>query len=221
MIYDNIISLGAFCGPGLSLRKLNLKKETLPFDWIITNAEIIYDILSTNNSKFININNKLMNDENLIMKDFFFKLFNNNELYLYKNEYGIYFTHYNNFEIQELINKFTKYFDRFYNLLLSSNNILFIHSTEAYIYHKLTRDNVNENYNYLIKISELLKIKYPKLKFLILNIEINNKHIDTDNIKNINVTHNLGFSDNCEFHDPKHYDLYRNTLTKIIKKFLF
>ena len=41
MKYDEIISWGSRCCPGLSLRNLNLKKkETYPFDWVRNNSKL-------------------------------------------------------------------------------------------------------------------------------------------------------------------------------------
>ena len=165
MKYDEIISLGSNCCPGLSLRELNLKKETYPFDWVRTNAKIIYDVLINDKSKYITFSDKISNE--FYLKDlhaYTHPTFNIGHI----NYYGQHFTHYTDITSDELKNKFNNYIDRFINVLNSDKKILFIHSNEEYIYHKKHRDDKLELYIYLCKINDLLEEKYPNLKFEII-----------------------------------------------------
>jgi len=215
--YDEIISLGTQCNPGLSLRELNLKKETYPFDWVRSNSKIIYDILLNGKDKYITFDDHYSDDyytKHLDSIDF--KKFPNSHI----NSYGQYFTHYTKISSIELINKFNNYFERFFNILNSNKKVLFIHSHEEYIYHKKSRDNKLEFYDYLCKINDIIEDRYPDLIFEIINIDIDNTFENYKNIINLNMKYNLPISDNSETHKPKYYNPYRNTITNIIKEWL-
>ena len=57
----------------------------------------------------------------------------------------------------------------FLNVLLNSNKkVLFIHSNEEYICHKKSRDDKVILYDYLCKINDIIKEKYPNLTFEII-----------------------------------------------------
>lgn len=216
--YDEIISLGTQCNPGLSLRALNLKKETYPFDWVRSNSKIIYDVLLNGKNNYITFDKEKSNDyytkhlHCIDLKDF---------PLTHINSYGQYFTHYTELDTIALKNTFDKYLDRFFEVLNSNKKVLFIHTHEEYIYHKKSRDAMVEFYNYLCKINDLLEEKYPKLRFEIINIDINNNFENYKNIININMEYNLPISDNAETHVDKFYEPYRETITKEINKYLY
>ena len=89
--YDEFISIGSSCCPALSLRKLNLKKETYPFDWVRSNTKIIYNLLKYNKKNYINFSN---NDNNIFNNYYISNLykythFNFNSNYV--NYYGQHF----------------------------------------------------------------------------------------------------------------------------------
>jgi hypothetical protein len=220
--YSQIISLGSNCAPGLSLRELNLKGETFPFDWIVSSPEIIYDICKNGPEKFLTFSSE---STNLITRHFFEQLFKNSiqdfpHKKCLKNVYGQYFTHYIGQSQRTIKTKFNRYIERFFNVLKTSTDILFIHSSEEYVYHKMSRENTENNYNHLVLFSEWLHAYNPLLNFKILNVEINNKYQNTYFIDNINMEYDLDFSDNCEYHDGEHYSLYRNTLTSLINSYI-
>lgn len=50
-----IISLGCSCNVSYFIKMLNLKRFSLPFDWIFSNCKMIIDILDNNFKDFINI----------------------------------------------------------------------------------------------------------------------------------------------------------------------
>ena len=75
-------------------------------------------------------------------------------------------------------------------------------------------------YDYLCKINDIIKEKYPNLTFEIINIDINNTFENYKDITNLNMNYDLSLSDNCEHHTPNFYDRYRNNITYIINKFL-
>lgn len=212
----NIISLGSNCSPGLSLRLLNKKNETYPFDWVRSNSKIIYDVLLTNGEKYTIFNEKDKDINNQYYLKDLHSYTNPNFSKLHVNYYGQHFTHYQDINSSELESKFKNYIERFFNLLKTNKKILFIHSNEEYIYHKKSRDNKEELYNYLCKINDILETCYPNLIFKIINIDINNKFKNYGNILNYNLQYKLKFSDNCENHSQQYYNVYRNNITKII-----
>ena len=218
LIFDNYISLGSQCNPGITLRNLGLKGKTYPFDWIRSNSKIIYDVLVNGREKYLDLNSDksdLFYTKHLDSIDF--KDFPLTHI----NSYGQYFTHYNNMSQSIVLDKFNRYFDRLFNLLNSSENILFIHSHEEYIYHKLSRDDRDLFYEYLCKINDLLLDKYPTIKFTILNIDIDNYHTNYKNIINLSINYKLPLSDNSETHLSLYYDEYRDKVTQVVRNFLY
>jgi hypothetical protein len=215
--YDEIISLGSQCNPGLSLRKLNLKKETYPFDWVRSNSKIIYDILVNGCENYLDFGEETTGEyfvkdiECIDFKDFPIS---------HINRYGQYFTHYEIIEKHELYLKFKKYFNRFFELLSSNKTVLFIHCHEEYIYNKKSRDNSELFYDYLCKINDVLEQKYPNLNFEIINIDINNNYKNYKNIKNLSIKYEFRFSDYGETHYKTFFNPYRNAVTAAIKDYL-
>jgi hypothetical protein len=53
-----LVSLGCYCGPKLSFRKLGFDVETLPFDWIRTRIDGILDFLQNDFDKFFHYDTK-------------------------------------------------------------------------------------------------------------------------------------------------------------------
>jgi hypothetical protein len=218
MQYDELISFGSQCNPGLSLRELNLKQETYPFDWVRSNAKIIYDVLKNGGDPYVRFDETGGSDEyftkNLDAIDF------KNFPLTHVNSYGQYFTHYDTEPIHSVIVKFKRYMERFFTVLNSPKRVLFIHSHEEYIYHKLSRDNKDLFYDYLCKINDTLAHDYPALQFTILNIDVNNVHEDYGNIINRSISYQLPMSDNSETHTESNFGPYRKEVTNAIWKFM-
>ena len=219
--YDEFISLGSQCNPGLTLKTLCLKNETYPFDWIRSNSKIIYDVLLNGREKYLTLNSENISDE------YYTKHLDSIDQIkefprAFINLYGQFFTHYyESITSEELINKYNNYFERFYSLLNSNKRVLFIHGHEEYIYHKKSRDDRNIFYDYLCKINDLLKQQYQNLNFTILNIDVDNNHENYGNIINLNMEYNMEISDNAETHNINFYQPYRNTFTQTVAKYLY
>ena len=223
---NEIISMGSNCAPGIALRELGLKGKTYPFDWIISNPSIILDVLQNGYEKYLTFEHKNFKEEDRdpIIEDFFRCLFQNSiQNFQHQrctlNCYGQYFTHYISQRKLLIIDKFQRYFERFFNAIQENKRLLFIKSSEEYIYHKKSRDNSEKYYQDLVKVSECIHELNPDLEFKILNIEINNSYENTEYIHNENLEFPLDLSDNCEFHDGEHYGFYRNAVREIIKNY--
>jgi len=218
--YENIISLGNSCCAGLTLRKLDLKKEGYPFDWVRSNPKIIFDFLKNGPNRFLSIgipSENISNDYEI--KDMF-EHFYNKITYNNVNFYGQHFTHWLKTSENKLIEKFERVVNRFFNKLETSNSILFFHTTENYLFHKLSRDNKDSYYEYLIKISEFIEQRYPNLKFKIINIEIDNHRNDTIHIINYNMNIDPLYGDECETSRDDFLIPFRDEVTRIIKDIL-
>lgn len=216
--YDEIVSLGTQCNPGLSLRELGLKGETYPFDWNVSNEKIIYDVILNGPSKHLSLPSSDVNEEYYC--EHLFKMVEKDFPPSHINAYGQYFTHYLKITTDELIKKFERYFERFFSLLESNKCVLFIHSHEEYIYHGKERDDRDILYGYLCSINDLLCEKYPNLRFTILNIDMDNTRENYGNIININLECKLWITDNAESRHIQYYMPYREKVTEIIKNFL-
>lgn len=221
MKYDDVVSLGSNCAPALSMRILNIKSLTYPFDWIRSNSKIIYDVLVNGKEKYLTFQHSVLTDQYYISDIHYHTHPNFTKSHI--NGYGQHFTHYTDININELIQKFNNYLDRFFELLNSNKTILFIHSNEEFIYDKKSRDNKIELYEYLCKINDILEVKYPNLKFHIINLDIDNTFLNYKNILNFSINYGLPFSDFCENDSPIYcnmYTMYRNAITNFVQTYL-
>jgi aspartyl/asparaginyl beta-hydroxylase (cupin superfamily) len=132
----SFVSLGTSCCVALSLKSLNLKKHTFPFDWNPNVLKIVIDCLQTNfeNYKILgkyeiknNFNDELYKFKNIVDLDFDIN---------YINYYCNWFPHDIHLSTQELINQITRRCDRLLNLLKSDKPIIFIYTNEEAIWIK-------------------------------------------------------------------------------------
>ena len=229
MKYDNFISLGSSCCPGLSMRELKIKTETYPFDWVRVNNKIILDILLNGPDKFLsffNVDTFMNPDSEEIDVSFFMKdmYMDNNKGWKKRREalinaYGSPFLHYVGLSAKELERKFSRYIDRFFQALDSKQNILFIQSHEDYILHGKSRANKDNYYNYLKQIDDHIRKNYPELQYDIINIDIDNNHENYGRIINLNIKYNKQYSVKWEHHDTT-VDFYRDQITKAVNHYL-
>ena len=224
--YEDIISLGNNCNPGLSLRELGLKKETYPFDWVRSNPKIIYDVLTNGPERYVEFGRPDANNYD-VPGEFeikhMFACFNNKQRTFpasHINYYGQHFTHYVDVPTDDLKKTLDRYMERFFDRLLNSRSIVFLHTTENYILHKLSRDNNDVYYNYLVKIAKHLETNYPALTFQLVNIEVDNQREDTRHILNYSMNYNLPYSDQCEAHTDEFLIPFRKEVTRILKEIL-
>lgn len=215
---DYFVSFGLNCCSGIVLQNTKLRKEALPFDNIVSSPKVIYDCLINNFKDFTEFNDK---NEFLTIDSNIKRLFelSNTDLTKHTNNYGIYFNHYLNRDINDIKNTFTRRIDRFFNLLKTCKKIVFIYSTELCIYDSKFREDQNEYYNYLIKIQDFLLENFKDLNFKILCFNCNVTHVNTSNIYNIDVLIEKNkISDNWETHDivyPEYRLLIENAVNNI------
>jgi len=206
--FDIIIPFGIRCSNALSLKKLNFRKLSLPFDYIhIKNVKNLFNCLNDDFKYFLNNkpNDPILNFYNMTM----------GILHLFPNFYIN--NHKNNLLLKKRVLRLN-------NILKSDKRICLLFSNEDYFYSPTNRDLNNENFEFLKKIHNLLKNKYPNLKFNIICID-GVEHNDYHNIKNIYVTLN---NNHKLLNDPMvgdktrtiYQNKFRSFLTLLIKKIL-
>jgi hypothetical protein len=192
--YDNIVSIGNKCPTTIILRKLNLYKESFPFDYIPTTPKLILKYLK-NTTDFYPKKNVVITDDNV-----WFGHFNINEKY------------------DETIKTFERRFDRLFKILQTQKRILFIYTSEADVYNE-NGNRYNDNYNELCNIQNYIRKTYKYNNFTILAIHTNKSYENTDNIINYTIqVPEKYLSDDKSTHIEPIYTEYRRVLCDLIKK---
>ena len=191
--YDYIISIGNKCPTTMTLRKLNVYKESFPFDYIPTTPDLILKYLQ-----------------------------NQNDFYPLKNEVrthdNVWFGHFDiNDKYDETIETFKRRFERLINVLKNKKKVLFVYTTEADIYNEMN-NRYNDNFSQLSKIVDYIIETYKYNDFKILCIHTNKSFNDTNNIINFTIDVNDKYlSDDMSSHILETVSLYRNTLENLLK----
>ena len=187
------ISLGSFCHPKILIRETNRElKESLPFDFHssphlegITNIlkELYYnkqyelemtEIIDKHNNNELTIKEK-----NLYVVHYF----KDSDLIKPIESYPVPINYINENKLLEVKNKFNKRFNRLYNILNDSNNILCFLRIENY-----------KNYGWKYELQELTKIlslyKNPN-KFLIYSQELIDEELHFDKSRSLNYEYSI------------------------------
>lgn len=216
------ISLGCNCSPMLALTGLNLKQETLPFDWSPSTLKIIIECINNDFENFAKFDTtpkivKNFNDELARFQTIYCPNFDKK----YINYYNVWFPHHvdmNEHEFSEMINRRIV---RMINVLENKDGLIFIYSNEHAIYIKEYRERQREYYNDLIRFQQIMKNKYKKKYFIILAYFINETFPNIDNLYCYNINVDVKkISDNCETHNDNGFDLYRKTLQTKLRQIL-
>ena len=191
--YNCIISIGNKCPTAIILRKLNIYKESFPFDYIPTTPKLILKYLKNKNDFYPELNT-------IINKD------------------GVWFGHFNfKSDYDNTIIMFNRRFSRLDDVLKNNKNILFVYTSEADVYNEMN-NRYNNNYNDIIELKDYIINTYNNNNFTILCIHTNKSYEDTNNI--INYTINVDdqyLSDNKETHIPRVFNMYRDVLESLLK----
>lgn len=115
---------------------------------------------------------------------------------------------------------FQKRVEKLYDVLGSNKSILFVYTTESFLYYKELRDQEPEHYRALLDLDHFLSSHYPQLNYRILAIHTNTVHQDTGNVSNITFEcpH---VSDNGETHREPFLSEYRESVTRLIRLWLW
>ncbi len=145
------VPIGIDCGVAECLKKHNLRTIALPFDWIVTYQGITNII----KNDFINFFPDL--SKSVIIDDMP-NVFNDN--------YGIKFIH-DKFPDVDVYDKYIRRINRFKEILKTTDDtVIFIKKGHAYHNHKEypLKDDIED----INELDELLKTKYPNLKYKIV-----------------------------------------------------
>jgi len=180
--FDKIVSIGVRCIPALTLVNAKLKQETLPFDWVQSNPQIVLDCIKDEFKMYNNFNHTIVSDR-YDMHIRYDSSYNTDFPKEFINEYGMCFTHYTDHKHSDFIEMSKRRTSRFMELLKSDKRILFIYMNdkEPHLQEK--------QYSYLLQLEKYLVDVYPKLDFKILSIH-NISTNDTDRIINLQTIHN-------------------------------
>ncbi|MBA3953874.1 hypothetical protein H0X48_00940 [Candidatus Dependentiae bacterium] len=148
------ISLGAQCSPAFALNHYKIRKTSLPFDWIVTNFDIVYKCLEEDFKNFL-IKESLYIDpkEPIYVRDSY-GIGYMHDFPAYSDTYHIkenFLDHYD-----EVMTKYQRRINRLRDILKSNN----IHVVFIRLDHELggTKDKA-------IKLRDLISLKYPHLDF--------------------------------------------------------
>lgn len=214
------ISIGAQCTTATLFKYLNIKKETLPFDWMISTPEFVYTILKLTlidnlsiedivDSHFLNCNKKAVLD----IKEHYRTSDDGNVLV--NTKYNVIFPHDSLQDREKYIRRIT----RLKQLLLDPEYFLyFIYiSTSSPTDGEYRLDHIEviqDLYSYIFKIDELLKKYRSDYKLLVFDT-----HASTNNSEYLNpriITFPLHKQKEWEFLIPELLHIFRILFDKQI-----
>lgn len=180
MKINKIISLGPNCHTAGILKKLKLKNESYPFDWILTNIKIIIETLENNFVDYLDKENYYINSNTVGHKKYHSQMFVHRNPF-FDNDYKY---------LQRCVNRFLS--------LPKHTNILFV----------FTIYNNNFEINDFNKLFNVLKIKYINCNLLIINYNKSSENInqyikEVINEKIIKININIDYDENIEYNIDK------------------
>lgn len=215
--YDDILSLGTNCVPGMYIYKLNLSKEKIPiFNDVVTTPKLIYDCLQHNFKYYNELQGKMERKDEITYN--FLKLFKlDNKIYY--NEYGIFFKNQKDYTLDNLKDLIQLQINIFQNKLKSNKSLIFIFTSEDTISFKDSLEQKDEYDKYLKLIEKFFINNYPNLKFKILAFHTNKDYINTNNIINFNIKISKEYiEDNIDKNYLRNCNDYRLLIEDSIKK---
>ena len=147
MKYQNIISLGFFCGPAQEIKSIGLRNASYPFDWIISKFDSVLFLLKNNFEDFLE--EKYLKFDNKELKD----------TYIVKNvRYDIKFFHdfKKNHTVHEQLKEVQEKYNRRINRLYENikKPTLFIRYIKDEMELNYIRHNIGEIREYLRSFNE-------------------------------------------------------------------
>lgn len=192
--YEYIVSIGNKCPTAMILKKLNVYKESFPFDFIPICPFLI--------NKYLKSQEEFYPKKNLV-----------------RNDDGVWFGHFDiDKNYTETIETFKRRFERLFNILQNKKKILFVYSSEADIYNE-GNNRYNNNYEEIQKMVDYIINTFNYNDFKILCIHTNKSFMDTNNISNYTINVPFEFlSDDGSTHDEKTTTTYRSVLYNLCKE---
>lgn len=200
-----IVSLGCSCNVSYFIKMLNLKRFSLPFDWIFSNCKMIIDILNNNFEDFINTKYIIGKSRHIKYHE---KMFNHKNM---TNETNIEY--------------YKRCITRFQKIINSEKNKLFIHTSykilgnrrdyanffvSPYDEHKLeTNKDYIELYNCLKSITQnfiliiIIQIPFCKEPKIVKEIIEGSEELIIYNLHMKGDTSGTNFSHNIDINNYK------------------
>ena len=186
------IPIGFQCAVPEVLQSMGLKRETLPFDWMLSNPKFVYTILDLLlvgnvdieylvNEHFFNCENKVQFQSN----ENFIELKNGDDFY--NKRYEVIFPHDKNFEKD--VEKYCRRFDRLKNILYNKEitPVLLYISPSSNLHGNFTINGeiiIKDSIKYFNKIFELVSKIRNDFEFIIIDAtNIEDVHLLNENIK--------------------------------------
>ena len=144
--YDEIISLGYNCKVASFKVRHNIKKETYPFDWLVSSIDFIIEVFETDNIIFNDISKLKTKTKN-------------NYKYYRKYQVLAESIHDKEDNIKEINDKYNRRFIRLYKLLNSNLKILLVRVVTPKSVVSLGKDTI-DNSNKILKLYNILKNKF-------------------------------------------------------------
>ena len=226
------VSLGYRCSISSIMQNLGIKKESYPFDWIVSDLLVKIEIINNKFADFLNISNYeyVENGEvyNIINKTkkkvavenyLYNKLYGNNENGLYHTKIGL-----NHYDLNNKDNYdyFIRCVDRFNNLLENPDKKIFLYLNPIISSDEIsnTINNINIFSNYFKTITNNFCIIY----YILVYTENNNSSFDIyDNSENkliviINCNKNFidYYSFDISYHSNTESDIICNIINDVI-----
>lgn len=217
------ISIGAQCTTPILFDKLQVKKESLPFDWMFSTPEFVYTII-----KFLLIDKKEIED---IVDNHFFvcdkraelhelerHVLNENGPVLVNSKYNVCFPH----DIISDRDKYIRRMERFKRILLDKNNFLYfvyvsVSSPNSGNYILDEVEPIQQLYEYTEKINSIMKHIRTKYKIIIFDTNKPSGVISSD-ISHM-AYYDIERKDKWQELLPELIDKYNNLITnKVINK---
>lgn len=176
MKFEYIISIGFFCSVAKELERKGFREFSLPFDWVISDIESIISLIQNQFSE-------LFKESNLYYDNLFKHIVKHK---VYRFDFYHEFTPEKKIaeQIPIVKEKYDRRIERFYNLLLSKKNILFVR-------YMLEDNEYSDNAKRIDHFIETIKGITPNFRVLLIKHSSSCRDIDIVNskylIKTINV----------------------------------
>jgi uncharacterized protein (DUF983 family) len=201
--WSSYVSLGENCWPALGLRELGMRTAAFPFDWSTTTTPpMVLDVVQNGYLAATTFDSCTKHPVEFT-EPCFLTCSTYEPDVRHTNCYGQIFPHYSEITSEAVTYKLRRYYRRLFRLLNSKTAVLFVRFAAGSI--ELTKRrrvvfelNRERYYESLTRFGLLLKSKYPKLDFHVLNIEHGNENRDNDAITNANFTSGRPAPDNCD-----------------------
>jgi hypothetical protein len=180
--YDKIISLGCNCFIKFYLKHIEYEQETYFFDYIGCPMWSVYELIKNDFSNLFNLN-EYKNEYTIMGLP---QIVTNSRYNLkFKHDLSVVKSKFDN-EFSDFKEKYTRRIKRFRDLLMSSENVLFIRFEETkenrIIKQAYKEQNKISELEYIKLFSKFLRSHFPELKFEIVFISKSwNDSVDEEN----------------------------------------